>query len=72
MNDFEYESIRAVMESRGNCGGGLPGKTVAFIPAERADSVLALDERIEKLKAASPYIITGTIGLLSFLCGLAI
>lgn len=47
--DAEYESIRAVMNSRGHSGDKLPGKVVRFLPEERADRVCALDDRIQKI-----------------------
>lgn len=69
--DSEYESIRDVMKSRGHNAGQLPRKTVAFIPEDRADRVLALDQRIQSLQKATPFIVGGMI-LLAFLIGLAL
>lgn len=67
--DSEYESIRSIFDSRGNNQGQLPGKRVAFIPAERADKVLALDERIQTIQKLTPYIVGGAI-ILAFFVGL--
>ena len=69
--DAEYESIRAVMNSRGTCGNQLPGKSVAYIPAERAERVLDLDRRIQVLQKIAPFIIVGTSVLISFCAGRA-
>lgn len=69
IKDAEYESIRAVMTSRGAGAGQLPCKTVAFIPADRADRVLALDERLQQVKRIAPPVIVGLLALLSFLAG---
>lgn len=71
MKDAEYESIRAVMQSRGLGANQLPRVTLHFIPEERATTVLALDERIQKVKAHMPLIMTGAIAL-SFLVGFAL
>lgn len=67
--DAEYESIRDVMKSRGRNAGQLPSKAVAFIPEDRADRVLALDQRIQSLQKATPFIVGGMI-LLAFVFGL--
>ena len=67
--DAEYESIRDVMKRRGTDGGKLPGKTVRYIPEARADQVIALDEMLQTVRAAAPYVIAGAAALLSFLAG---
>lgn len=70
MNDFmdaEYQQIRDVMNSRGRNADKLPGKVVRYIPEERADRVLALDERIQKMKLFAPaagILLAFVIGLL--------
>ena len=71
--DADYEVISMVNKGRNSdkAGGELPSKVVRIIPDERADEVLALDERIQKLREALPMIVTGTIAL-AFLIGLLI
>ena len=69
--DAEYEEIRSIMNNRHKNAGQLPSKAVHFIPEARAESVLALDERIQKLHEKLPLIVTGAI-VLSFLIGLAV
>ena len=49
--DADYEVISMVNRGRG-AGGELPAKVVHFIPEENAKTVLALDARIRKAKAA--------------------
>ena len=68
--DADYEVIGMVNRGRGP-GGQLPGKRIHYIPEERADVVLALDERIQKLRQAMPVII-GTTVLFAFIAGLAL
>ena len=68
--DAEYESLRAVMNSRNKCANQLSGKTVRFIPeTARTDAVIALDKRIEKLQKYAPFIMGGATILISFLAG---
>lgn len=67
--DAEYESLRSIFKSRGGNAGQLPRKAVTFIPAERAEAVQQLDHRIQTLKKYAPYVLMGTIALLSFLAG---
>lgn len=69
--DAEYESIRTIMLNRGKGANQLPRVTLHFVPEERAATVLALDERIQKVKAYMPLIMTGAIAL-SFLLGFAL
>ena len=71
--DADYEVISMVNKGRNSdkAGGELPGKVVRFIPDERADTVLALDERIQKLREAMPIIATGAVAL-AFLIGLVL
>lgn len=69
--DAEYESIRTIMNSRGTGGNQLPGKPVAFIPAERADRVLELDARIQTIQKIAPFVIIGATILISFCAGRA-
>lgn len=69
--DADYEVISMVNRGRG-AGGELPAKVVHFIPEENAKTVLALDARIRKAKAAMPYIAVGAAALMSFIIGLAI
>ena len=69
--DTEYEEIRSIMSSRYQNANQLPGKAVHFIPESRAASVMALDERIQKIREKMPVIVTCAI-ILSFLIGLAV
>lgn len=69
--DADYEVIGMVNRGHGP-GGQLPSKVVHFIPEERADTVLALDERIHKLQKALPGILFGLILLFTFLAGRAL
>ena len=68
--DADYEVISMVNNKRG-CGGELPRKVIRFIPEDRADSVLKLDSRIQKVRELMPAIITGAI-VLSFILGLSL
>lgn len=68
--DAEYRSIRALMLNRGRGANQLPSKVVHFIPENRAESVLALDERIQKVKQYTPLIVFGAV-VLAFLLGLS-
>lgn len=54
--DADFEVIGMVNKGRGT-GGKLPAKVVHFIPEERAEAVLALDERIQKLRKNAPTIL---------------
>ena len=69
--DADYEVISMVNRGRGS-GGELPTKVVHFIPEENAKTVLALDARIRKAKAALPYIAFCATVLLAFIIGMAI
>lgn len=68
--DADYEVISMVNNKRG-FGGELPSKVIRFIPEDRADSVLKLDSRIQKVRELMPAIITGAI-VLSFILGLSL
>lgn len=68
--DADYQVIQMVNKGRGP-GGQLPCKTLHFIPEERAVSVLALDERIMRVRKSMPLIICGAIALFSFILGTA-
>ena len=69
--DAEYESIRDIFDHRGVRSGQLPGRIVHFIPEERADAVLGLDARIQKIRENMPAIVIAGL-VLSFVLGLAI
>lgn len=76
MSDLEYmnadyEVISMVNKGRGT-GGELPGKVIHFLPEERAETVLALDERIQKLRQAMPMIMFGAAVLVAFIAGVAL
>ena len=66
--DDDFEVISMVNKKR-NCGGQLPSKMIRFIPEDRADSVLKLDERIQRVRELMPAIATGAI-IFSFVLGL--
>ena len=68
--DADYEVIGMVNKKRGS-GGQLPSKVVHFIPEERAPAVMAIDERIQKIREHMPWIFTLSI-ILAFLIGLAL
>lgn len=68
--DADYEVISMV--NRGHGGGGeLPTVQMTFIPSDRADRVLALDQRIQIIREKYPLIATVAI-VLAFLIGLAL
>lgn len=76
MSDLEYmnadyEVISMVNKGRGT-GGELPGKVIHFLPEERAETVLALDERIQKLRQSMPMIMFGAAVLVAFIAGVAL
>ena len=66
--DADYEVINMVNRGRG-AGGDLPTVQMTFIPSDRAERVLALDQRIQTLQKFAP-MITGAMILLSFVVGL--
>lgn len=68
--DADYEVISMVNRGRGD-GGELPTVKLAFIPSDRADRVLELDQRIQAIREKSPLIVTAAI-VLAFLIGLAL
>ena len=67
--DADYEVISMVNRGRG-AGGELPTVKMAFIPSDRADRVLELDQRIQAIREKSPLIATVLV-VLAFLIGLA-
>lgn len=69
--DADYEVISMVNRGRG-LGGQLPAKVVHSVPEERADLVLALDERIRKIQKALPLIVLAAIIFFTFLAGRAL
>lgn len=74
MSDKAYHEadleVIAMVNNRKNRSGQLPGKTVRFIPEERAGAVLELDARIEKLRSRIPALALSMIVLLALLIGL--
>ena len=68
--DADCEVISMVNKKR-NRSGQLPSKTIRFIPEDRADSVLKLDERIQKVRELMPAIVTGAV-IVSFILGLSL
>ena len=68
--DADFEVIGMVNRGHGP-GGQLPGKQIHYIPEERADVVLALDERIQKIQKALPVIMLAAIIFFTFLAGRA-
>lgn len=69
--DADYQVIQMVNKGRGP-GGQLPCKTLHFIPEERAETVLALDARIQKIQKALPAIMFAAIIFFTFLAGRAL
>lgn len=69
--DADNEVISMVNRKKDN-SGQLPRVTMHFVPAERAETVLALDERIQSMKNALPWMVTGAIGVLCFILGTAV
>lgn len=72
--DADYEVISMVNKCHKHgpgSGGELPSHSIRFIPEERADTVLELDARIEKMRKVLPLIICGAIALFSFVLGTA-
>lgn len=65
--DADYEVIRMVNRRAGS-GGELPSKKIHFIPAETADTVLAIDKRIQQIRQHQGVLISGAIAL-AFLIG---
>ena len=70
--DAEYEQIRQIMDSRNMGRGQLPSAVVTVIPAGRADRVMALDERLQKLQKIAPAVILAASAAISFLAGLSL
>lgn len=66
--DADYEVISMVNRKRGP-GGELPSKKITFIPAQRAEMVVALDLRIQQMKKIMPFVGAGVIALITFLIG---
>ena len=65
--DADYEVISMVNRKAGP-GGELPGKVVRFIPEDTADTVLAIDRRIQKIRQHQGVLVVGAI-FLAFLIG---
>lgn len=72
MSDTEFAPIADMLKNRGRNANQLPAKVVHFVPEERADQVLALDERIQKLRQAMPMIMFGAAVLIAFIAGVAL
>ena len=68
--DADYEVISMVNRKAGP-GGELPTKVVHFVPGERASVVLAIDERIQKIRQHMPLIVTAAL-ILSFIIGFSV
>lgn len=67
--DADYEVIQMVNRKRGP-GGELPRKAVTFIPQERAEQVMALDLRIQKIQKMMPWISAAALSLASLIIGM--
>lgn len=66
--DADYEVISMCNRKRGP-GGQLPGRVVHFVPEERAERVLELDRRMEKLQRVMPIVGPVVIAAVSLLIG---
>lgn len=71
MSDTEFAPIADMFKNRGHNANQLPAKVVHFVPEERADLVLALDERIQKIQKALPAMMLAAIIFFTFLAGRA-
>ena len=60
-----------MMASRNTRSGQLPSKSIHFIPEETADSVLKINERIQKIRKNQGWFITGAIAF-AFLLGVCV
>lgn len=69
--DAEFEPIEEMFKNRGRNADRLPGKAVRFIPEERADAVLELDKRVQKLQKILPAVLLGLTALFAFIAGKA-
>ena len=69
--DADFEVISMVNRGPGP-GGKLPSKVIHFVPEERAETVLALDARIQKVRKAIPVILFSLAVLLAFIAGRAL
>lgn len=58
-HEADMEVIRMVNE-RNNRSGQLPVKTIHYIPEERAERVLDLDVRLDRLRNSIPALMVGT------------
>lgn len=65
--DAEFEPIEEMFKNRGRNADRLPGKKVRFIPEERAETMIALDKRVQNLQMALPVILFGLVILFAFL-----
>lgn len=70
--DAEFDAIEAIFKKRDQNADRLPGKAVRFIPEERADAVLELDKRMQKLKKILPLVVLGLVVVLAFAIGRAL
>ena len=70
--DLQDRELFAMVNRPHGMGGELPCATLHFVPAERAESVLALDARIQSMKHALPWMLCGAVGVLCFILGTAV
>lgn len=74
MTDQQYNQadmeVIAMVNGKKNRAGELPCKVIHFIPEERADIVLDLDERLQNFTKAIPAIAVVLIALAGFAFGL--
>ena len=59
-HEADMEVIRMVNQ-RNSRSGQLPGKAIHYIPEERAEVVLDLDRRLDRLRNSIPALAAGTI-----------
>lgn len=73
MSDQQYmdadREVIGMVNRKAGSGGQLPGKVIHFIPEETADTVLAIDKRIQQIRRYQGELIGGAIGI-AFLIGI--
>lgn len=71
-NEIADAEVIEMVNGRHGPGGEAPGVAIKVLPADRADAIIALDKRIQKAKAAMPFLMAAFGALLGLILGLAI